>query len=246
MMASANTNKTILYLAVSAVLIFLAVKLWPAIRKAIGGGSSGTGGGGGAGGAGAAYQNPYQQQPQQPGSSLGASLGMGSGSGSGSGDNQNALNNALQQVLGYFKSEAASNVANIGVDSVDSDLASMDAAGLPYELTQNLPLQSWFMTDLLYPGETDTGTPVETASYDPNAVNDDLDQLDLYNDASVISSADDTSALSGSDAALDTTAYIGDDYLSGDYGSYGDYGGSDGGYAVGDYGGGDAGDTEGL
>jgi hypothetical protein len=212
MMASANTNKTILYLAVSAVLIFLAVKLWPAIRKAIGGGSSGAGGGGGAGGAGAAYQDPYREQPQQSkGSSLGASLGTGSGSGSGSGNSgtipgEITLDQWVQDVSSGI-ANAQANPESLGYTDNPADMAALDDAGIQYEALQNF----------------------------------DVNQM-----ATDVPGYDDTSALSGSDAGLDTTAYIGDDYLSGDYGSYGDYGGSDIGYGVGDYGGGDAGDTEGL
>lgn len=95
-MASSNTNKTILAVAIGAVLVFLAIKLWPALRSKLNGGS----GGSGATGSTSAWEpySPYGygQQGNNSGLNAGGSFGPGTGSG--------GRFSAAQQTLGQFLS----------------------------------------------------------------------------------------------------------------------------------------------
>jgi hypothetical protein len=144
--SSANRDRMIWTLVLAAVVVFLAWKLWPAIKKAlesIGGGSGGSGGAGGVGGA----TNPYPfQEPQQGGGGggIGAGLGGGPGAGAGSGGNSDlgiwsAFDNWLQVVLSTGQDNAALASSSLGYNpSTGTDeLAALDNSGLltqPYQL----------------------------------------------------------------------------------------------------------------
>jgi hypothetical protein len=160
-MASANTNRTIFAIGVTVILGFLAVKLWPAIRRAINQSASGAGGGAGAGGAAGAAYNPYYPQ-QQSGQGGGLSLGAGSAGGSSSSPFSplNIIANLVNATSYGNQSPAQQRYIN---SQLDTELVNVDQAGLPLEPEQLLPLQSWYPTDLYYPGETDS---TDTSSYD--------------------------------------------------------------------------------
>lgn len=141
-MASANTNKTIWTLAIIAVLVFLAWKLWPAIKNAIS--NSGSGGGGAVGSTTASGwpYDPYSSSGQGsgPGLSLGSGLGSGNGSSSYGSNTVNPLTSWINSIFSQGQYDAS------GMNT-DDDLEQIDENGLPLEPLQNMPLQSWTQDD---------------------------------------------------------------------------------------------------
>jgi hypothetical protein len=217
-MASASTNKTIWTLGIVGVLIFLAIKLWPAIRHAINSGSGG-GGGVGPGGAAGGAQSPMYPQSNSPMSSLGSNLGLGSGGGAGAGQTSNPLSNFIGQLLDSYtnyENESPSQQAYVDsqyTDTVGNELATLDAAGLPLETTQNFDVNQLAQPIMgTYGSNGDEG--VDTSYYDNSDMGSYLDDYSMG------------------------------DYTVPDYGSYAAAGW--GGYGLGGDYGGDAGDTEGL
>lgn len=151
-MATKNTNKTIFALGIVGVIIFLAVKLWPAIAKKLNlsSGGGGTGGGPGSIGGGAGGYPPQGGGPQPNPLSLGLGGGQGgpgNPNGYSSGNNQNAFTDALSQVtanvydwLDGFEALGDQNIDQIG-DQTD---ASIDAAEYAQEPTiPSVPTQNY-------------------------------------------------------------------------------------------------------
>jgi len=150
-MASANTNKTIFTLGITAVIIFLAVKLWPAIRRAInqsGGGSSGSQGGG-VGASGGYPYSPNQQSGQQ--NPFSANFGQG-GQGSGGPFNLKTWTNLMQ--AGTYAGSPPSTQS--WLQGLLDQTPSGYPTSIPLEPLQNLPLESYSYNDPNAPWNADT------------------------------------------------------------------------------------------
>jgi hypothetical protein len=188
--ASKSTNKTLVTLAVVAILLFAAWKLIPAFVSKIGssGSASGTAGGGGVGygGSDGYGSDQYDQQPQ---SLLGgllsglSSLFNSSGGGSGGGKASNLLgnNNGSNGSLFGSGSNASfgSNLYDYGTGTeynpeFGGTLGSYDDLGydsgldgyqIPEEPIENLPLQGSPIDDGYTSAPSDTGGFAEVQDY---------------------------------------------------------------------------------
>jgi hypothetical protein len=142
-MATKDTRKTIVTLGIVGVIIFLAVKLWPAIAKKINlsSGGGGTGGGPGSIGGGSPYGQQPSGGPQLPSISFG---GGGNPSGApGAAPNQNALISGLQQMIQTFASQgsyAGSTPAQQEyIDSLDVNPLSAEALDNDADYPDSIP-----------------------------------------------------------------------------------------------------------
>lgn len=173
-MASASTNRTIWTVAIVAVFLFLAWKLWPAIKKLLNGGSGGSSGSAGAVG-GAASPYPFQENPYQSGTGNQASLGFGSGQGGGPSpgslaatDPFSAFTNWLQLVLSGGQDNAALASSELGYnpDTGMDELAQLNAQGL-----QSSAYQNFDVNELAYSpssAATNSSAYIDTISADQN------------------------------------------------------------------------------
>jgi len=133
-----STNKTIWTLGLVGVVVFLAWKLWPAIRNKLNGSGSG---GGAVGATTAGSQYPFDPYGQGGGGGSQPGVGANFGGGPGGQSGENPLQEWLNQIVneGYYN---ASQIDNAGGDSYgnilasdEGDLYDLDEQGLPLEPT---------------------------------------------------------------------------------------------------------------
>jgi len=144
--SSSNRDRTIWTLALVAVVVFLAWKLWPALKKLLNGASgSGSGGGSGAVG-GAANPYPFYENPSGQGNSGSGNFGFGAGSGGGAAagsqaalDPISAFTDWLQVVLSNGLDDAALAPSELGYNPNNGmdELQQLDEQGIQSSAFQN-------------------------------------------------------------------------------------------------------------
>ena len=164
-----SDNKTLINLVIIAGIGFILWKLWPTIKKGLGGSSSGYSGSGGASPQ-YPYPNQSPQQPSGPSLSLGGGGSQGGGGGGGGGGLGGWLNNILNQ--GYSNAAALGNPEDSALTDLNNQGLNSSEYGPGFDnLTlQNLNnLPSYSANDPNAPWNSDTsGTDV--GSYDLSSV----------------------------------------------------------------------------
>jgi hypothetical protein len=202
-MAKKSTNKTIWTLGLVGVMCFLAVKLWPALKKRMVQTSSGGGGVTGATTASSPYYNPYQNpSSSSPQSSIGAGFGSGTKNQNGSqmssytesaakalangdytSENQYAIAALYNEQNGY--SEGSIPNSSVGQDLIDQEQIGLnnDSFLSNVPLADNSLLSAW---DSLWDAFTSNPTTSSPTS--------DVLDSDAGIDSALITSSADSSA----------------------------------------------------
>jgi len=194
-MAAKTTNKTIWTLALVGVIGFLAWKLWPALKKRISGSSASSGGPVGGASSYSPY-SPYSQQPQTQGLNFGLPNLPGSrNSNSSLSGNSNTVSSFEDAITNdYFASQAAFGEGGTIASEVQAAIDNLTANDyVPYEQTQNLPLEGWAPDDPNAPWNV-VGQDEQDNSSDQG--DDSLSQSSYSEDDSISDDGSDYGALS--------------------------------------------------
>lgn len=192
-MATKSTDKTIWTLALIGVVVFLAWKLWPALKNKLNGGGGSSGGGAIGGTSAGGDEDPYGQGQQQ---GAGVSFGSGQGQGSGAGA---ASSPAFLTWLNNTVLQGWQNATGLGdataLESSDaSGLYQLDEQGLPLETVPGYGNQDQFLITQDVPGS-------DQGDYGPQTISDDTgDYINPANDpdeATTDTEFDDGSGLDG-------------------------------------------------